>query len=436
MKGTLIFAVALAVACALPTENQEKNDPEGSGYRNHKLLSMTPTTKQQLEALEQVESGIEGSDFWIDPLLNHQAVFRISPDKFNDVMGILKNAGGHPNVLHEDVQEMMDTPEPQTQSRAATTQYIVNNAQYHSYATIQNYLNTFKSTYPSLVPDVGVTPHKTHDNRDVSYITLSTNGIGSTKQAIFMECGIHAREWISPAVCLYFIDRLLANYNSESTATELLNQFDWVIVPAANPDGYEYTRSSTSNRLWRKNRRRFTTGNCNGYYGVDLNRNFDAMWGTTGVSSSCTADTYPGTGAFSEPESMNIRDKVNEIKDRLSAFISIHSYSQMILTPYGFDGTKPSNTGHITSVSNAARDKLYNVHNKYFTVGTPGELLYHASGGSYDWSIVGAGVSFAVTYELRPAGSDWATGFRLPANQILPSGEEMWESLAHIALNH
>ena len=56
-----------------------------------------------------------------------------------------------------------------------------------------------------------------------------------------MDCGIHAREWISPAFCLYAIDRLV-----EREREKLLQNYDFYIIPVANPDGYEY--SWTGNR--------------------------------------------------------------------------------------------------------------------------------------------------------------------------------------------
>lgn len=34
---------------------------------------------------------------------------------------------------------------------------------------------------------------------------------GSTKPAIFMDCGIHAREWISPAFCQWFVQEVKPN---------------------------------------------------------------------------------------------------------------------------------------------------------------------------------------------------------------------------------
>ena len=71
--------------------------------------------------------------------------------------------------------------------------------------------------------------------------TIMTLNFSKQRAAIFIDCGIHAREWVSPAFCLYVIDKLLDT--SESAMTE---KFDFYIMPNANPDGYVYT--------WGKNR--------------------------------------------------------------------------------------------------------------------------------------------------------------------------------------
>lgn len=57
---------------------------------------------------------------------------------------------------------------------------------------------------------------------------------GAEKPVLFIEGGMHAREWISPAFTLYIINQLLEN----PAYTEKL---DWIVLPVVNPDGYEYT---------------------------------------------------------------------------------------------------------------------------------------------------------------------------------------------------
>lgn len=55
---------------------------------------------------------------------------------------------------------------------------------------------------------------------------------------VFIHAGIHAREWISPAVTTYAINELTSK--SEEYA-KLLENLDWYILPSHNPDGYNFT---------------------------------------------------------------------------------------------------------------------------------------------------------------------------------------------------
>ena len=54
--------------------------------------------------------------------------------------------------------------------------------------------------------------------------------------------GIHAREWISPAVCTYVIREVVEN----AAANGYVDQINFHFLPVANPDGYEYTFTDVS----------------------------------------------------------------------------------------------------------------------------------------------------------------------------------------------
>jgi len=73
---------------------------------------------------------------------------------------------------------------------------------------------------------------------------------------------------------------------------------------------------------------------------------------------------------------------------------------------------------------------LQSVHGTEYTIGNTAEILYAASGGSHDWAKGGAGIKFAYCYELRDTGKH---GFVLPADQIVPSGEETFAAVQSMA---
>lgn len=62
-------------------------------------------------------------------------------------------------------------------------------------------------------------------------------GIG--KRAVFIEGGIHAREWISPATVTYIINEILTS--TDPSFRRIVENFDWYIFPVVNPDGFVYS---------------------------------------------------------------------------------------------------------------------------------------------------------------------------------------------------
>lgn len=88
---------------------------------------------------------------------------------------------------------------------------------------------------------------------------------------------------------------------------------------------------SFQNRMWRKTRVPYS-----GCFGADPNRNWGHFWNSGGASASPCAETYSGPSAFSEPSTRSLSEFIATIANRLVAYISFHSFSQMLLIPYGY----------------------------------------------------------------------------------------------------
>lgn len=247
---------------------------------------------------------------------------------------------------------------------------------------------------------------------------------GPADKTVYVDCGIHAREWISPAFCQNFVKWLLSSESYETDfpgIDSLSKNLNWHIVPVFNPDGYDYTWAK--NRMWRKNRVQY--GLCTG---VDLNRNYAANWGGPGSSGQCT-DTYRGPEVFSEKESQAQRDYFDNWKNStegqnspIEMYLTFHSYGQYVIFPYGKDYTSvPENYDELKTLSEDAAMAIKSVYGSTYIYGQTTETLYPAAGGSDDWAYEwGANLSF--TYELRDTGT---YGFNLPEEQIQPTCEEI-----------
>jgi len=261
-------------------------------------------------------------------------------------------------------------------------------------------------------------------NRDIIGIVI--NG-GTNLPGFWIDGNIHAREWISAATTMYVIDQILTANDADSVY--LRNNFRWYFVPNLNPDGYEFCW--TGDRLWRKTRSTNTGSPC---IGTDPNRNWDSNWGGEGASASPCSDTYRGARAFSEVETSRARDYLVSIRAHTNIFISIHAYSEFWLIPWGGTTAKPSDYAELKRVADAAVVAIQGVNGRRFVAGTPPDLLYVASGGSFDWAKEKNGQTYAYSPELRPA-TQAQGGFDIPPSNIIPSGRETLAAIVATARN-
>jgi len=112
------------------------------------------------------------------------------------------------------------------------------------------------------------------EGRDIHQVKVSSGDLpnGELKPAIFIDAHFHAREWVSGASATWIINEIISNPEKYA---EILSQFDFFVVPLANPDGYEYSHGA-GNRMWRKTR---STNSGSACYGTDPNRNFAFQFG-------------------------------------------------------------------------------------------------------------------------------------------------------------
>jgi len=282
---------------------------------------------------------------------------------------------------------------------------------YHTYAEIDTELHQLAAAHPQIaqVSSIG----KSLEGRELWAIKISDNVAQNEPESTVVFLGAHhAREWISVDVPFLLAKQLLNQYDTDATATRLVNQSEIWIVPMVNPDGHQY--AVTSQRLWRKNRR----NNGDGTFGVDLNRNYSYQWGGPGSSGDTFSDTYRGAAPFSEPETQAVRDFLQQ--NRPSALVSYHSFSQLILYPWGHTNNPAPDETLLNNLAVAMADSIRVVHNVSYTPQQSSDL-YLASGDTTDWLYGVFGVP-CFTIELRPRSA--FPGFELPETQIAPTFEE------------
>jgi carboxypeptidase T len=286
---------------------------------------------------------------------------------------------------------------------------------YHNYTEMANETAAVASANPSLVRRFSV--GNSYQGRALWATKISDNvATDEAEPEVLFQCGQHAREHLSVEMCLYLLNELTSKYASDTTIRNLVNSREIYIIFQVNPDGSEYDIATGSYRSWRKNRQPNTGSSA---VGTDLNRNWSYQWGCCGGSSgSPSSSTYRGPSAFSAPETQRVRNfvqgRVVGGRQQIRVAIDFHTYSELILWPYGytFNNTAPGLTADDRATFATMGQAMANT-NGY----TPEQAsdLYIADGTMPDWAW-GIYKIFAYTFEMYPRSSN--PGF-YPPDEII-----------------
>ncbi len=272
---------------------------------------------------------------------------------------------------------------------------------YHNYDRMNQELDALVAAHPGVGRKFSI--GKSGEGRDIVGVRITTaakDGLTPTALpgAVFMG-GHHAREHLSVEVPL-----LLAKYLAESTdaaVKKLLDTRDIFIIPMINPDGAEFDISTGDYQMWRKNRAKNNGASCQG---VDINRNYGYEWGTGGSSNDACSDVFMGPKPFSEPESLAVKRFV-ESHLNLKVLLTFHTYSELVLYPWGHTNDPIPNAGDLATFEKMA--KTMAGWNGYTP--EPTHDLYIASGDTTDWAYGTLGI-FAFTFEMSPSQDSFGGG--------------------------
>ena len=221
----------------------------------------------------------------------------------------------------------------------------------------------------------------------------------------------HAREPISLEVTMEVLRHILENYGTDPEITENVDNTQIWFVPLVNPNGHKIVTEEIYT-MWRKNIRDNNENgsiDVTGYYasdGVDPNRNYSYMWG--GASNNWTSETYQGPIHFSEPETQAIEALIEN--HHFIAGLSYHSYSELILYPYGYaDGVIAPDQLALQELAVDMASTIQRQNGGYYTPQAAWEL-YPCTGTTDDYAYGEHGI-FSFTVEL-------ANEFIPPANQV------------------
>lgn len=226
------------------------------------------------------------------------------------------------------------------------------NVEAYSYADLQTDIRSLESSYPDLVT-VRVLG-RTVDGREL-YDLVIGDDVAAAKKVLF-TAGIHAREYRTPQIVMCQAADLCAallagdTYNGRPYS-QLMQGVSVHVVPMVNPDGIALAQfgldglsteaakaavtgiasldgTSPTASYWRQ-----WKANANG---VDLNRNFDALWSQYEGTGHPSSGRYKGTAPGSEVEAAALIDLTRE--EGFDCTVSYHSHGEVIYWNFAQQG--------------------------------------------------------------------------------------------------
>jgi carboxypeptidase T len=302
-------------------------------------------------------------------------------------------------------------------------------ADYECYRTVNQLYadeNALASAYPALTQIITI--GASYEDRPLRILRLTNqNHAVPDKPRLFLIANVHGREFITPEAAMQFAARLLNGHGHDADATWLLDWHEIHVLVSANPDGH--ARNEDSYIYWRKNTRQ---NGCPTTYGTDLNRNFGFQWGGAGSSSDTCSEIYHGPSAASDLETQAIQNyAVSLFPDQRGALItdaapvttsgvliSLHSYQNLVLWPWGFADTPSPNDSQLEQFGR----KLAG-YNGY----TPqaAHALYPTSGTTDDWSYGTLGIA-SYTFEMGTGADGFLPSCIHYSAIISPNLDALW----------
>ncbi|HEY9722753.1 MAG TPA: M14 family metallopeptidase [Oscillatoriaceae cyanobacterium] len=274
-------------------------------------------------------------------------------------------------------------------------------AGYRTYEQLLAQLQQMAAQHPDYVQlvDLGPTWETVQHKADRHVWALRVSkGSGARPVVTFAGC-THAREIVTPEVVMDEAQYLVDGYGKDPQVTNWVNTREIWLVPMVNPDGHHLVMARGEDQ--RKNTNDVTGGKDR--VGVDLNRNYDAVWGTVGDSDDPESDVFRGTAPFSEPETQDMRNFLTAHKPTI--YISFHSYSNSVMWPY--DSTTQVPADKRLAILGKALGKLSG-YKPY-----QGCEMYLNSGDDVEWLYRKFGV-LSYTVEI----GSWNDGFMPPFGRM------------------
>ncbi len=270
---------------------------------------------------------------------------------------------------------------------------------------------------------------QTADGRKLHHLVI---GNAQAANKVLVHGGIHAREYFTTQLIMkqaaVFLAHAAAGDDYQGTPyASMLEESAIHLVPSVNPDGWVLSQQGADALARDEIRSRvaeiaamdgaspdasyFSQWKANAN-GVDLNRNFDALWSDYAGSDHPSSERYKGSAPASEPEARALVSLTEQYG--FSRTISYHSHGSVIYWYFGQDGALYDDTLQFAQAISATTG---------YTLDADYENLDPA--GYKDWALQTCGIP-SLTIEIGRGSSP------VSADQYATIWEEnqhVWETL-------
>ncbi|KAM9308046.1 carboxypeptidase A6 [Gastrophryne carolinensis] len=397
-------------------------------YDGDKVFQIVPKNAKEADELKNMYHQLQ-VDLWQPSSISNiqkDTVTHVHTSNVSStvLLTYLRQANLDYRILVNNVQKVIEMQSATAKrKRRSLSKYSYET--FNSWEEIEQWMQHMNRTYPKLVHMFSI--GTSYEGRPLYVLRLGRDPPSKkfVKREVWMDCGIHAREWIAPAFCQWFVKEAINTYKSDRAMRKILDLLYVYVMPVLNPDGYHY--SWTYDRFWRKTRskRRF---NC---YGVDANRNFNVNFCKEGSSHNPCDNTYCGPHSESEPEVKAVSQFIYKRRKLIKIYIAIHAYAQMILYPYSYQYDAIPNFKCVDAAAHKAMQAINSAYGVRYTYGPASTTIYLSSGSAIDWAY-NHGIHYSFAFELRDRGY---YGFMLPEGLIKPTCIETMLAVKNITMH-
>jgi carboxypeptidase T len=253
-------------------------------------------------------------------------------------------------------------------------------------AQVIAFMDTLRMLYPNVVSQKW-SLGQSHEGRDIWCFRMSDNpDVDLNRPATLFDALHHPGECSTFEMTIRLAEYFAQKYGTDPEITDLLDRREVYFVPIVNPDGLAFIEAGNS---WPKKNRR---DNGDGTFGVNLNRNYPYMWGTTGHpdSDSTFCACYWGPSAGSEPETQAIMGLINS--QDFVTHQSYHAPGSHTFYPWAYTTDSTPDSAIYTHMGETMTRR-----NGYFHMPVSDFGVF--SGTTIDWSYGAHGI-FAFTNEV------------------------------------